>query len=192
MILMTVTLPASVLQGQTAPTGAVSSEARVELILNEIVDGLIVAADAHWHKGEYNHIINLSRMALAGRPDVHDLYANTGWLLWSMDRDPEAVALYEKGIKLNPNSYYMYDELAQYYFTRKKDYPTAARYYEKAITFKDARPQTWNALARCYEKSGQMDKALKTWEKAATYPDNIAAKPNLARVRNLMKQRTNQ
>jgi pentatricopeptide repeat protein len=106
-----------------------------------------------------------------------------------MKRDPEAVALYEKGLKANPNSFYMYDELGQYYFVRAKNYPKAATYYERAVKFKDVKPQTWNALARSYEKSGKLDKALKAWEKAATYPGNPAAQHNLKRVRSLVKQR---
>ncbi len=165
-----------------------SNEARVELMLDEIVNKLVVAYDAHWHKGEYNHNINIAKMIIAARPDFVDFYANSGWLLWSMNRDDEAVALYEKGIKANPNTYYMYDELAQYYFIRKKDYATAAKHYERAVKFKDAKPQSWNALARCYEKTGQLEKALAAWEKAVTYKDNPAAKPNLDRVRNKLKQ----
>jgi pentatricopeptide repeat protein len=156
--------------------------------LDDISDKLVVVADAHWHKGEYNHIVNLTRIILAARPDLVDLYANAGWLLWSMDRDDEAIALYKQGVQANPNQYYMYDELGQYYLTRKKDYPTAVSYYEKAVKFADVRPQTWNALARAYEKSGQMEKAYTAWQKAATYPNNIAAKPNLERVRRLIKQ----
>ena len=172
---------------QSKGTGQ-TDEARVDLILDEIVNRLVVAYDAHWHKGEYNHNINIAKMIVTARPDSVELYANSGWLLWSMNRDNEAVALYEKGIKANPNTYYMYDELAQYYFVRKKDYVTAAKYYEKAVKFTDVKPQSWNALARCYEKSGQLEKALAAWEKAVTFKDNPAAKPNRDRVRNKLKQ----
>jgi len=160
-------------------------------MLDEIVNRLVVGTDAHWHKGEYNHSINISKMVMAARPDFVDFYANTGWLLWSMNRDDEAVALYEKGIKANPNTYYMYDELAQYYFIRKKNHAKAAKYYEQAVKFKDAKPQSWNALALCYEKSGQLEKALATWEKAVTLKDNPAAKPNRDRVRTKLKQGIN-
>ena len=167
-----------------------SSEARVELILDEVVNRMVAVTDAHWHKGEYNHNINIARMVMAARPDFVDFYANTGWLLWSMNRDAEAVALYEKGIKANPNTYYMYDELGQYYFMRKKDYPTAIKYYEKAVTFKDAEWRAWNALALCYERTGQLEKSLKAWEKAATYKGNVSAASNMARVRNKLKQKS--
>ena len=187
VLLIAVAVPGFAQSKKSGP----SSEARVELMLDELVSKLIVATDRHWHKGDYNHNINLSKMVLAARPDFVDFYANSGWLLWSMNRDAEAVALYEKGIKANPNTYYMYDELAQYYFMRKKDYPTAAKYYEKAVQFKDVTAQSWNALALCYERTGQLEKALKTWEKAATFKNNIAAQPNLKRVRAKMEQRTN-
>lgn len=182
--------PANV-RAQT-PKPAPSGQARVELILDDIVDKLLIVSDAHWHKGEYNHIINLNRMILTGRPDLVDAYANTGWLLWSMNRDAEAVAIFEKGLQANPNTYFMYDELGQYYFIRKKDFAAAAKYYAQAVKFKDAKPQTWNALARSYEKSGQLEKAEAAWEKAASFPNNVSAKPNLERVRKLLKQKSGQ
>ena len=177
--------PAQAQNQKTLPT---DSQVRVEVMLDDIATKLGAAADAHWHKGEYNHNINVTKMVVSARPDLVDMYANAGWLLWSMNKDAEAEALYREGLQNNPNSYFMYDELGQFYFMRKKDFAIAAKYYAKAVTFKDARPQTWNALARSYEKSGQMASALKTWEKAATFPENLAAKPNLQRVRAIVKQ----
>ena len=172
---------------QSGKQSNIAPQTRVEIMLDDIATKLAAAADAHWHKGEYNHNVNAAKMVIAARPDYVEMYANSGWLLWSMNRDAEAEALYKEGIQNNPNTYFMYDELAQFYLTRKKDFQSAAVYYAKAVTFKDAKPQTWNALARSYEKSGQMAKALEAWEKAASFPDNIAAQPNLRRVRNLMK-----
>ena len=179
-------IPAHAQSGQQSAT---LSPARVELMLDELVTLLVTASDAHWHKGEYNHNINLTRMVVVGRPDLVDMYANAGWLLWSMNRDAEAVAFYQQGLKANPNTFHLYDELGQYNLRRKKDYAAAAKYYAQAVKFSDVKPQTWNAYAHALEKSGQINKALKAWEKAASYPNNVAAAPNLARVRNIIRQR---
>ena len=171
---------------QAAGTGPNGPE-KVEALVDEAVMELWDQADAHWHKGEYNHIINLCRVVAAARPNMVDAYSNAGWLLWSMDRDEEAVKLYEQGLKANPDSYAMYDELGLYFFNRKKDYPRAITYYEKAVACKDVQPFTIHMLAHAYERTKQMDKALKTWERAAAIPNNPPAKVNLERVRRLMK-----
>ena len=43
-------------------------------------------------------------------------------------------------------------------------------------------------LAHAYERTKQLDKALKVWERAAAIPGDQPAKVNLERVRRLMKQ----
>jgi tetratricopeptide (TPR) repeat protein len=176
---------ASAPQEKSAPKGGLEN---VEAILDETVAQLWKQTDEHWHEGEYVHIVNICKVVAAARPNMMEAYANAGWLLWSMDRDEEAVALYEQGLKANPDSYSMYDELGFYYYNRKKDYPRAIPYYEKAVAFKDCASFTLHMLAHAYERTKQMDKALKMWERAAAIPNNTPAKVNLARVKRLMKQ----
>lgn len=168
-----------------------TSQEKVEAILDEAVLDLWHQADEHWHQGEYNHIINICRVVAASRPNMMDAYANAGWLLWSMNRDEEAVAFYEQGLKANQDSYGMYDELGFYFFHRKKDYPRAIGYYERAVTFKDVQPFTLHMLANAYERTHQFAKAEKVWARAAAIPHDIStasAKARLARVRKLLKQ----
>src|SRR5258708_7042806 len=78
-------------QDKSAP---VSGEAKVEALIDEVVLDLWHQTDEHWHEGEYNHIVNLCRVVAAARPNMMDAYANAGWLLWSMDKDEDAVAFY--------------------------------------------------------------------------------------------------
>jgi tetratricopeptide (TPR) repeat protein len=170
-------------QGKSAPK---SGPDKVEAILDEIANRLWTQADRHWHQGEYNHIINMHRVTIATRPGTTEAYANSGYLLWSMGRDAEAIALYDEGIKANPKSYSIYDEMGFYYFNRKKDYPRAISYYERAIACDDLQPFTLHMLAHAYERTKQVDKALKTWERAAGFPKNPAvevAKNHVARLR---------
>jgi tetratricopeptide (TPR) repeat protein len=165
------------------------SRGAAEAIIDDVIEKLWVQADAHWHKGEYNHLINLNKIIVSGHPDNLDAYANMGWLLWSMDRDEEAVAIYKQGIRANPNTFYMYDELGYYYFLRKKDYKQAIVYYEQAVRFPDCPAPTVNMLAHAYEKTNQLDKSLKTWQRAAKIPGNAPAKSNLEHVKRLIQQR---
>src|SRR5262245_17197730 len=60
---------------KTSPSPMVDAVSdRVALLLDHYTD-------AHYHKGEYNHVINLYRIVLAGRPDHLEGYANAAWLL---------------------------------------------------------------------------------------------------------------
>jgi tetratricopeptide (TPR) repeat protein len=165
--------------------GMDDGEAQADAIADEITNNLIVASDAHWHKGEYNHVVNLLKMVVAGQPDNLEAYGNAGWLLWSMNKDQEAIALYEQGIKANPKSYYMYDEMGFYYYNRKKDYPKAIQYFEKSVKSPDVKPMSLHLLAHAYERTGQLKLSLQTWERAAKIsgPQNGAAKANLERVK---------
>jgi tetratricopeptide (TPR) repeat protein len=159
-------------------------QAKADAILYRVFDNMNPATDAHFHKGEYNHIINLDRMVMGALPDRMNAYEDAGWLLWSMDRDAEAVVIYEKGLKANPNSFYMYDELGLYYMTRKKDYARAVSYYEKAAGFSNCPRPTFHMLAHAYEKSKQFDKSLAVWKKLASQGD-APAKVNYDRVKRL-------
>ena len=163
---------------------AKSSQAAVDSLVSGIVEDVHEWMDTHWHKGEYNHIINLGKIAIAADPKDMDVYVNSGWLLWSMDRDQEAIDLYKSGMKANPTTYYMYDELGFYYMNRKKDYPNAIKYYEQAVKCKDVGTITLHMLANCYERNGQPDKALKIWERAAKNPADSVARRKIENLKN--------
>jgi len=129
-----------------AGSHAVDSQTKVDAIAGAVFDNLVEVTDMHFHKGEYNHIVNLSRMIVGARPQNVEVYADAAWLLWSMNRDAEAVALNQQGAEANPHTYFMFDELGQYY-TRKRDWPHAVEYYEKAAACSDCPDMTVHGLA---------------------------------------------
>jgi len=111
---------------------------------------------------------------------------DSAWLLWSMDRDDEAVALYDKGIAANPDTYELYYEKGFYFMTRRKDLKAAIPLLETAVSKPDCDPIVRHSLAHAYEKTGQLQKALDMWNRAADDPKNpgrAAAKVNRDRVR---------
>ena len=70
----------------------------------------------------------------------------------------------KKGIVYNPDKYNLYFELGWLYFDKGKDYKNAVKYLEKAIKF--PHPEyVDDVLAHVYEKNGQINKAIKQWEK---------------------------
>ncbi len=176
-----------------APVAARGQDAdHVEAIVDDCLRQLYVVSDRHWHKGEYSHLVNINRMVIAGRPTFIEPYVNAGWLLWSMDRDAEAVRLYDAGIAANPNTYALYNEKGFYLITRKKDWKNGLPLLEKATTMPDCAKIVWHTLAHAYERNQQLDKALEAWNRAAEDPANpgrAAARVNRDRVRRLIEQR---
>ena len=186
-------------KSKPAKSGAVKTKAavpatgaiKVDAMLASVFDNVHTLADMHFHKGEYNHIVNLSRMAVAADPSDVDAYSDAAWLLWSMNRDDEAIALYEQGIKANPNSFYMLDELAHYYYNRKKDWPKAIYYYERAASKPDCSELTLHMLAHAYEKNKQLDRALEAWKRVLKHNDAGHARTNYDRIKRLVDNPTN-
>jgi len=91
------------------------------------------------------------------------------------------VATLKKGLVANPNTYYIYDELGQFYWLHFKDYKNAIPYLEKATKF-ECPLMTWHSLALCYEKSGQWDRAVQAWGTACRNPQDKIAFVHLKRA----------
>ncbi len=160
-----------------------SDQQQVEVIVNQIFDNLTEIGDQHYHDGEYNHIVNIARINQVARPKDLNSVANAGWLLWSMNRDNEAITLYQQSIKDNPNSYFMYDEVAYYYYQHKKDYKTSLSYYEHAAKYPDVPQFSLHMYAHCYEKLGNLSKALTVWQRACKDESDLIAKANFDKVK---------
>ncbi|MCS6776748.1 MAG: tetratricopeptide repeat protein [Chloroherpetonaceae bacterium] len=158
-----------------------------QAIIDDVLTRLWEQADRHFHEGEYNHTININRVILQGDPHNLAAYENSAYLLWSTDRAEEAVALLKQGIKANPKHYGLYDELGWYYYNNLKQPEKAIPYYEQAIKYN---PPffTWHNLARCYEKTGQWEKAVKTWEVAVQFPAPTPGAPTNAPAENALRR----
>ena len=160
----------------------VSSQQAADSILADSLGHLFEQGDAHFEKGEYNHTINLNNIIVQGDPHNMEAYGNSAYLLWSTVRHDEAITVIKLGIKANPNTYYMYDEMGNLYSLYLKKPASAIPYYEQATKYKDCYFLSWNSLAHCYEKTNQWDKAVSAWETAAQYMNNISAASNFARA----------
>lgn len=136
---------------------------RVDSIFSKMVDRWIVQIDRWWHDGQHEHLINMTYFLIAVDPHHIEAYENAGWLLWSSNRDEEAVALYERGIRNNPDAYDMYYELGQYYYLRKRDYAKAREYLERAVQY-PCQWFVWNTLGHVYARLGERQKAIETWQ----------------------------
>ena len=166
-------------QKSSAP---VSQEKLADAILADTMQKLWDQSDAHFHKGEYSHIINLHRIIVQGDPGNLKAYENSAWLLWSTDRNEDAIAFLKQGVKANPSNFDLYDELGTHYATRLHDPAKAIPYYEEAVKYQ-CPYSTIHGLAHCYEKTNQWAKAVQAWEYAANYAEDPLAPRRLDRAR---------
>jgi tetratricopeptide (TPR) repeat protein len=187
--------PDKPLPAKSKPTAFYTPEGQQQIadaIITESLDQIWEQADTHFERGEYNHLINLSRIIVQGNPRRVDVFANAAYLLWSTGQNDAATTFLQQGLAANSDNAYMYDELGAHFFYRLKDYPNAVLYYEKAVKF-DCPFFTWSSLAHSYEKLDQWDKAVQTWEKAANFVTDARVgntmKHNLARARAELVQR---
>lgn len=161
---------------------AQTQEMLSDVVLQDVVDQMWEQADHHGHEGEYNHFINICLFVGQANPQFKTAFETGSYLLRSMGRFDEALEVLKQGLKANPKEYYFYDELGQFYLIAKSDPQTAITYYEQAIKF-NSPWMTHNMLATCYERTNQLEKALKALERAATFPDNRNARRRLENLR---------
>ena len=167
---------------KTKPRVEAGQQELADAVLGASLSVLWKAHDDHFDEGEYNHAVNLCRIIVQGDPKNVEAFANSAYLLWSMERGEEALTFLKQGEDANPDNFYMHDELGQFYWIKLKDPKTAIPYFEKAIKY-PAQMVTWNSLGNCYEKTAQWEKALKAWEKASEFADNNVALVHVKRMR---------
>jgi len=164
----------------TAPTTAtakdtpLSDEDVADAIMGDALSGIYHQADEHFHKGEWNHCLNLMVVVEQGDPHNVETYSNSAYLLWSSDRNDQAIEQLKLGIAANPNISYMYDDAGTHYLLHLKDPAGALPYLEKAIQY-PCGWTTYHNLAHCYERLGKWDKAVETWRLATKYGDDVRA-----------------
>jgi|GEM_PF-1758051 len=104
-----------------------------------------------------------------------------GYNLKKLNRIEESKQAYKKALELNPEDYQAAVEYALLYFYEKK-YDKAAAVLEKYLKKSQEQLGGWLILARCYEKIGDRERAVKTYRLIYKEidPDNAVAKEKLA------------
>jgi tetratricopeptide (TPR) repeat protein len=170
-----------------APPAARPSMARVEAMLNEIEANVWARGDVYWHAGRYEDRIRTDYFVTAMNPRAIEAYETGGWLLESVGRPDEALALYKRARVNNPKDPFP-PETIGYFLYNKRRYKEAVPYYEESVR-KNAGLRTWKMLAHAYERSGNARKSLATWEQVVKrWPNDPPAKSNLERVRRKVAQ----
>ncbi|NLC58071.1 MAG: tetratricopeptide repeat protein [Armatimonadetes bacterium] len=177
---LAVLLLASARAGLAAP--AADPEATATAILDRVVDDLWESSDHFWHRGDYETTSRINRLVVRLDPQFTECLNTLAWLLrQGLDRPKEAVALYHRGMRDNPDHYESFFDLGMLYFDGKQ-YALAAHYFREATQRKA--PQTaYHMLAHAYEKLGRTEDAKQSWRTALEkFPNDAAARKNLERL----------
>lgn len=170
----------SIFPAQAAPTAA-QQQVQAGGIVSGVVDTLWNQTDHYWHGGDYPRIVALDRIITEADPQFLEAYSNGGWLMDSLGRTQDAQAYYTLGVRNNPQSEYAYRNLGFFYFNTKHDYPAAAQAFRRAVQQRDADLNVWKMLAHSYEKAGQWDNAVETWQQTrARFPHGMSVDRLLA------------
>jgi tetratricopeptide (TPR) repeat protein len=163
-------------------------EQRLLLMPGQITGSLVLggfkglAADLLWlqvedlfHSGQSYKMLPLFRTVTFLQPKFITPWAIGGWhLAYNISVQAKSVKEREswiqaglnflkEGISYNPDRYDLYFELGWTYFQKVKNYAEAVKYLEIACKF--PRPDyVDDVLAHAYEKNGQINRAIETWE----------------------------
>jgi tetratricopeptide (TPR) repeat protein len=157
--------------------------AQVDAIIDNVVDRLWDRADWYWHEGRYEERVAVDRLIISMDPHFIEPYGTAGWLLESLGRDQEALALYRHAVAAVPERWETHQDLGMYYY-QHKDYQPATVEFQRATQQPGAPEYVWKMLAHAYERAGALEQAVTAWEAAARVtPNDPAIAVNLNRVR---------
>ncbi len=172
------------------PISAAEAERRVGETRDALTDLLWMGIEPYWHKGDFDNCLRLTRQTVEVDPHFVEAGTSLAWLLWSVGRDDEAIAAYEKCIAANPKSWKAHHEFGLFYMARNK-YLKAAEQFRAAKDLGAPIPHI-HMLPNALEKAGRLDEALDEWHDILRrFPDDAVAKRRAERLeRELSKERS--
>ena len=99
-------------------------------------------------------------------------YELGGLFLSIVKRNPEAIAIYEKGIKANPERWELPYDLGRLYFLEFKDYPAALHWWQAADRLPGRPDYLPRMIARLYSKTGALETAFELWKELYEMSNN--------------------
>lgn len=184
MLAALATLCAAPALAQVADPTYQRTRAQVDGITTETLDKLWGYTDHYWHEGDYNRIVDLSRIVVEGDPNDDEVCSAAAYLLWSMGDTPAADWLLNYGLKrATKKQSLFYWNMGFHVFTTKR-YKEALPYLQKAVALGGVPFAAYSTLGHCYDRLGMLPESVKTWEEAVKrFPQMGAGKTNLARVK---------
>jgi tetratricopeptide (TPR) repeat protein len=140
-------------------TDAILNQYVLENKLNE-ESAILFKSSYYLGEGKYNIAYDLVKSKIAlYETDTNYLYQYAA-LSGMMNYTKQAISLYKKYIKQNPNKSYGYNDLAYIYADQTTDYNTAKKYALEAYKMTPGDPNVLDTLGWVYYKLGDYNKAL--------------------------------
>ena len=146
---------------EATPIPAAEAEQKVAESRDFIVDLLWLGTDQYFHAGEWDECIRVARQVIEIDPHYIDAYTGPAYLLWSSDRDEEAIEFFRAGIEANPERYEIYHEFGMYYWHRQM-WDEAIAQSRKAAE-REAPRAVQHMLPNALERAGRKQEALAEW-----------------------------
>ncbi len=102
---------------------------------------------------------------------------------------PEAIAIYEKGIALNPSRWELPHDLGRLYFLELKDDAQALRWWLVADALPGRPHYLPRFIARLHARTGRLETALQLWQAVAETSENAWVRRRAAEeIRQILRQ----
>ncbi len=172
------------------PISAAEAEKRVAESRDFLTDMMWTKTEEYWHVGDWDNCIRLCRQIVQVDPHFVEAYTGAAFLLWSSDKDAEAIELFRAGIAANPKDYDLPHEFGMYYRYRHK-WDQAIEQFARAVELGSPRIMQ-HMYPNTLEDAGRPEEALKVWQELQKrFPDDPIAKNHIEQLnQRLGKQRS--
>ena len=144
--------------------------------------------EGHLHSKRENELMPWFKFTTMFNPHHVRAYAVGGyWLAFRLEKPYEAIKFLKEGIKNNPDSYQISEEMGIVHFSKLKDYKKAQYYFEKALK-SQAKMDEYNKagilrfLAFSHKFQGHTQKAIDCYKQVLRlFPENKKAVQIIAR-----------
>jgi tetratricopeptide (TPR) repeat protein len=174
-------LPCRAAAPELQPLPAAEAEQRTAESRDALADILWLKTDDYWHAGEWNEAIRLCRQLVQLDPQFVEAWTGAAWMLWSSERDAEAIELFQNGITANPTNWELPHEFGMYYHTRKQ-WEEALTQFRRAAELNAPAP-IQRMLPKTLEDAGRKEEALTAWrELLQRFPNDPIAKKHVEQL----------
>ena len=147
--------------------GKTGPPARVDQILSNTAGILWQISDTYFQRGDYEQLIRLGHLVEVMTPQFEQSYGDLSWLEWSGGNNADAIDELARGVRCNPDDYYLWDDMGDCYLLWMKQPALALPYYIRAASFySTAAWVVYPSLAHAAEGVGDYTLAAIAWRTA--------------------------
>lgn len=163
-------------------------------ILAYIGEKAHISEHIHLHGDEKRELIPWLYYAVRLNPNNINAYVIGGYWIGRQLQEPnEAIKFLKEGLTNNPNSWKIYNQIGNIYFTEKEDYKQALFNFQKANKLltdtnsdKFDQRDVYTFTAACYEKLGEINKSMEFYNKVLMlFPNSKDLKEKITSLQNI-------